>query len=392
MDETGPEQGTNATERKSSVARADPDGPLREELENTLRGVGAALDDDSVQFAVRLRTRGILGDDDWAAMQADLADAARFLSEPNLTVQKLPGGTTLVDPDADPRNANWLGLAAANDLAHHDLPAWATMSLWRRHNNGPKAFWWQVGSVGCTLGYPCRSSGVDTAAKHTAELVVVGVDACLGGWIVVALRGGQFDAAMVLNRFADILDRFSTASAIAVDIPIGLAERGPREADVAARALLGNAYRSVFLMPSRSVLAAPTFAKAQAAAAGLGEPGISQQAYALRRKVHEVDLFVPSHPQTVEVHPEVSFLRLNGDRSLASGKRTWNGLLERRRLLTEAGIVLPDHLPGVSASPDDVVDAAAAAWTAMRVSQGVAQSLPLTPQYDIWGRSIAIWS
>jgi Protein of unknown function (DUF429) len=41
----------------------------------------------------------------------------------------------------------------------------------------------------------------------------------------------------------------------------------------------------------------------------------------------------------------------------------------RRQLLAEAGICLPDDLgsAGEKAAPDDVLDAAAAAWTALRV-------------------------
>jgi hypothetical protein len=56
--------------------------------------------------------------------------------------------------------------------------------------------------------------------------------------------------------------------------------------------------------------------------------------------------------------------------------------MHRRRLLADtAGIVLPDDLgpAGRAAAVDDVLDAAAAAWTARRVAHGQARPLPDPP-------------
>lgn len=50
---------------------------------------------------------------------------------------------------------------------------------------------------------------------------------------------------------------------------------------------------------------------------------------------------------------------------LAWSKKSWNGLLLRRRLLIGAGIELPDVIADVAgAAADDVVDAAVVAWSA----------------------------
>jgi hypothetical protein len=72
------------------------------------------------------------------------------------------------------------------------------------------------------------------------------------------------------------------------------------------------------------------------------------------------------------VHPEVSFAILAG-RPLPESKRTWAGAIRRRRLLTEAGIVLDDDLgpAGTAAAVDDFLDDAAA-WTARRVARNEA--------------------
>jgi len=94
----------------------------------------------------------------------------------------------------------------------------------------------------------------------------------------------------------------------------------------------------------------------------------------------------------VEVHPEVSFAQLAGS-PLPDGKRTWAGVHHRRRLLAEAGVHLWDDVgeAGRHAAVDDVLDAAAAAWTAVRVATGTATTLPNPPAEYSDGWPAAIW-
>jgi len=63
---------------------------------------------------------------------------------------------------------------------------------------------------------------------------------------------------------------------------------------------------------------------------------------------------------------------------LNHAKKTWNGQMERRALLAAEGIELPDTLddPAGKIPPDDILDAAATAWTAWRCARGRANSLP----------------
>ena len=67
---------------------------------------------------------------------------------------------------------------------------------------------------------------------------------------------------------------------------------------------------------------------------------------------------------------------------LRSRKITWAGAVQRRALLAQAGILLDGDLglAGEQAGVNDVLDAAAAAWTARRVSQGAARCLPSPPE------------
>jgi predicted RNase H-like nuclease len=122
----------------------------------------------------------------------------------------------------------------------------------------------------------------------------------------------------------------------------------------------------------------------------MGVPMLSRQAWALVPKIVEAATIAKSDARVFEVHPEVSFRELAGE-CLAWSKKSWNGLLLRRRLLAEAGVALPDGISEVAgAVADDVVDAAVAAWSARRIATGTARSFPDPPEKSD-GRRVAIW-
>jgi predicted RNase H-like nuclease len=133
----------------------------------------------------------------------------------------------------------------------------------------------------------------------------------------------------------------------------------------------------LFATPPAAVLAEDTYAEANAVAARLlGGKKISQQAWALRHNISRVAEVAASDERIIEVHPEVSFRALVGGH-LAYAKTTWNGQALRKRTLEAAGIGLPDDLDeGGTVPVADVLDAAAAAWSAWRYAQRRAESLP----------------
>jgi len=71
-------------------------------------------------------------------------------------------------------------------------------------------------------------------------------------------------------------------------------------------------------------------------------------------------------------------------------KKVGGGALERIELLRAQGIVLADIGEAAAAPLDDLLDAAAAAWSAHRIAVGEAESLPDPPQV-LAGRPVAIW-
>lgn len=160
-------------------------------------------------------------------------------------------------------------------------------------------------------------------------------------------------------------------------MPIGLptADAWPRKADIAARTFIGPMRSSVFVVPPREALEAPTHADAVQVCRRADVPGVSQQAFALRTKIFEVAGHSADR-RVREVHPEVSFAAMNGA-PLRYGKRTWNGHRERVRLIAEAKIHVPEDFGELGrAGVDDVLDSIAAAWTAQRIAAGSAEWLP----------------
>jgi predicted RNase H-like nuclease len=176
---------------------------------------------------------------------------------------------------------------------------------------------------------------------------------------------------------SEVIASTPDAGVVGVDIPIGFPTQGRRQADVAARELLGRRRSSVFLVPPRAVIEAPTYEEARETALRVWDQGVSAQSYALRAKILEVNELGQFDTEIIEVHPEVSFQIIAGG-TLAQGKKTWNGQHQRRSLLESEGIIIPERLEGhVGEVPtDDLLDAAVVAWTANRYRKGIAGCLP----------------
>ena len=201
---------------------------------------------------------------------------------------------------------------------------------------------------------------------------VAGVDGCRGGWVAVSLDpSGDVDVSTHIT-FAEVLSL--RADVIAVDIPIDPPGLGARPTDAAARAFVGAGRAgSVFPTPPRRALEAATFAEAYEIARTITGKGISQQAFALGRKILEVHALAGADERVIEMHPEVSFCELAGGPLLES-KHVPDGLERRRGLLAGAGVVLPGAVQGVREA--DLLDAAAGAWTAARYAAGKAEAVP----------------
>ena len=241
---------------------------------------------------------------------------------------------------------------------------------------------------------------------HRGDMHVTGVDACRHGWVAVTLdapepaadlpaaaRPGsapaghiRVDAVRAHACLAGVLEG-DGASVVGIDMPLGLLESGWREADRAARGLLGPRRSSVFAIPPREVWAQASYPAANQCCRELTGRGLPIQAWGLRAKLLEADLYRATcgHP-LYEVHPELAFGAMAGT-PLVHSKHTAAGRELRRQLLELAGIVLP-RVP--RAPVTDTLDAAAVAWSAWRIATGQAVVVPGLPEQDSQGREIAI--
>lgn len=224
---------------------------------------------------------------------------------------------------------------------------------------------------------------------------VTGIDACRRGWVAVTLEApgavGPVVAVPASVRLHGSLASLLAADPVAVvgiDMPLGLLESGWREADRAARGLLGPRRSSVFAIPPEAVWAEPSYQAANQRCRELTGQGFSVQAWGLRVKLLEANRYRETcgHP-LYEVHPELAFGALAGA-PLPASKHTPAGRDLRRRLLAEAGIQIPSLVP--PALLGDVLDAAAVAFSAARIAAGQAVTIPGRPQRDPQGREITI--
>jgi len=227
---------------------------------------------------------------------------------------------------------------------------------------------------------------------------VLGVDACPAGWVGVVIDPDRRASVFVAPEIAGLVELVRErhdVSVVAVDIPIGLPDMGGRRADAEARRALVGKASSVFSTPVRAAVEAATYEEARAAnlAATGGRTSVSAQAYALSEKVLQVDAWVRGRPGTrvIEVHPELSFARMSGA-PLLERKKDAAGVRARREALAAHGIVAPAWFRGAGFGEDDLLDACAVAWTAVRHALGVSESHPEVPEVFSDGIPAAIWA
>jgi predicted RNase H-like nuclease len=215
---------------------------------------------------------------------------------------------------------------------------------------------------------------------------VAGVDGWRAGWIVAVRHTDGPVRWHLCAGAADVLRVTEASAAVAVDVPMGLPDTGRRLADQLARAAVPGRAPSVFPTPVRAVLDAGTHADAIARARSLGTPAPSAQAWNLTPGIRDWDAALTPALQrrVVEVHPEVVFARLAGQR--LAGKRTARGVGQRLAALA-SWVDVPAALAAVPDGPaiDDALDALACTWTAARWAAGEAEVLPPDPPTDPTG-------
>jgi predicted RNase H-like nuclease len=224
---------------------------------------------------------------------------------------------------------------------------------------------------------------------------ICGADGCKGGWVVVSKDLNSGEVSWRFCRTArQIVDDKPMPQLVAIDIPIGLTEIGPRQCDPEVRRMLGPVRGcSVFPAPIRPVLPVTDYKEACLIRFGIEGKKMSKQSFAIMPKIKEVDDLLRQEPALRdtfrEVHPELCFYFMAGKQPVVSKKREEEGARIRYDLLKPAfGRWLPSALADrrkLGCAEDDILDAFAALWTAERIAKGTAQTIPPIPPRDAMG-------
>ena len=230
--------------------------------------------------------------------------------------------------------------------------------------------------------------------------LLAGVVPCRRGWLVAGgklVGTGLFpDEPFVAKDLIDVIDAVPAYSIIALAAPIGLPDRPTvhgRQCERDARKILG--WPRLGAIMSAPALPVAERAKTFDQAVDLNGGRLSRVTWGQIKHIREVRDVVQSHLQrnVYEVHPELSFHQLNGDRSLDFGKRTAEGQKERAELLVARMQNLASRIeadPPKGAARPSVLDAYAVLWTARRIAARASARLPEAPEWNSDGLRMEI--
>jgi predicted RNase H-like nuclease len=170
--------------------------------------------------------------------------------------------------------------------------------------------------------------------------VAVGVDGCRFGWIAVGGTSTPLDIQL-FSTIEELLAHYDAPARVFVDVPIGLpwASCPTRPCDMLARRALLRRHVCVFSPPSRLASRADTKDEARQLNMSAIGKSLSEQAWGICPKVAEVDKLLladsNARERVREIHPEICFWSLNGERPLDDAKRTNAGINARLEILSK---------------------------------------------------------
>jgi predicted RNase H-like nuclease len=207
-------------------------------------------------------------------------------------------------------------------------------------------------------------------------MYVAGFTRDTSGWIGVVLNDGRFAQAVRANELSAALAELTIAAVVGVDVPIGLSRFYRRVADEEAKNVMGARMRTIRWVPPKDVLEEPTYVDARERSRTRYGERVSPQSYSIAGRIREVAAIADADSRLHEVHPELAFAAMAG-MPLEYPRTSWNGVLQRMNLLESAGIRLSSRMSdGGLGTVACVLDAAASAWSAFRISRSLAVRLP----------------
>jgi predicted RNase H-like nuclease len=155
----------------------------------------------------------------------------------------------------------------------------------------------------------------------------------------------------------------------------------------------------VFPVPVRPAMGAATRERASRVTCRVDGRRVGAQTWAIWHRIRELDDALArdgsARKRLREAHPEVSFWAWNGRKPMQHNKKSRAGRCERLALATgwlgEASLrqARAGHTKADLAD-DDILDALACLWTAHRIHDGGAETLPASPPRDATGLPMEI--
>ena len=225
---------------------------------------------------------------------------------------------------------------------------------------------------------------------------IAGVDGCKAGWLAIHQDLTSGDITSEVRSSGDqLINQSITPKVLALDIPIGLTDSGPRQCDIVARKMLGQPRgTSVFPAPIRPAVKALDRREADSISRSVDGKGVSAQAFGLYPRIRDIDEIIRSNEEAsgyiCEVHPELCFMAWNDGEPIQESKKSHAGMSIRLKLAKshfgmEAVSAVRQRHSQSQVADDDIYDAFAALWTAERINLGVAEVIPDIPEMDSFG-------
>lgn len=227
-----------------------------------------------------------------------------------------------------------------------------------------------------------------------SNAIYIGADGCKQGRWIAALADQRMRCELALfDDLPSLVRACPAATRILLDVPIGLCD-GRRVCDMEAKAVLSRHNSRVFLAPTRSAVAAATWADANRINREVAGSGLSKQAWAIVPRIRATDecLRADAAARGVirECHPEICFWALAG-RPIVAKKKSVEGQQERlailARFIPDAEALLADALGRWRRSQlaaDDVIDALVTVVTAAAPARDLG-TMPARPPRDACG-------
>lgn len=243
---------------------------------------------------------------------------------------------------------------------------------------------------------------------------VAGVDAGRIGdqlvWVIASSesQSGSEVRFMVHNSFRELWQQAKDSQmlVVAIDMPLGLpsGEQNWRKCETEARELLGPDRREtvfmappLWLMDDRDPEQERNWERRSRRGLAKENPRrLLDRCREVRNVLDPDALDGQARPRAAEVHAEICFWSLKGDRPTGAEKRESAGRDERLELLSREFAGINDAVDeatqhyGPASHDYDFLDAAAAAWTARRIVSGSAETLG-SGELDAMGYPMSIW-